>query len=284
MLSLRKKSFFQIEYILIFVAVFNFTSTEILKRLTLQRFDNGELELTLSQQREYLLGYDSLLYFSLILVTIAMAVIIHKRVSQKAELERLKAVNEEQISFSRNLHDTVAQDLAAVKFQIQKGDYDKAELYADQALSEVRYMIDSLHTDLQERLTDIIRETLLAFEDNYHIKSELYIYSDNIEKIRADYKIQLIHIIKEALSNIARHAQATLVQIKIADLANNLHISISDNGLGFDFKDAMQKSDKDKKHWGLKNICDRVSQMDGQVDFINNGGTTIAITLKNPLS
>ena len=128
----RKTSIFQIEYILILIAVLNFTLTEILKKRTLQNIDS--LELTLAKQRELLLGYDYLLYFSVILLAIALAVIIYKILTQKNELELARAINEEQKRLSRNLHDTVAQDLAAVKAYLQKGDKEKSEFYADRAL------------------------------------------------------------------------------------------------------------------------------------------------------
>ena len=95
---------------------------------------------------------------------------------------------------------------------------------------------------------------------------------------------RILHIIQEALSNIARHADAQNVTIKIADVATTLHLSISDDGKGFDIEEVLEKNDNKRKHWGLRNIQDRVSELGGSVDFIHNGGTTIAIQIKNPLS
>lgn len=278
----RKASIFQIEYILILIAVLNFTLTEVLKKRTLQNIDS--MALTLAKQRELLLGYDYLLYFSVILLAIAIAVIIYKILAQKNELELARAINEEQKRLSRNLHDTVAQDLAAVKAYLQKGDKEKSEFYADRALDEIRYVIDSLHINLEDSFENILGEMLQTFENNYEINTELLSASEIITKLPSEHKIQILHIIQEALSNIARHADAQNVTIKIADVATTLHLSISDDGKGFDIEEVLEKNDNKRKHWGLRNIQDRVSELGGSVDFIHNGGTTIAIQIKNPLS
>ena len=278
----RKASIFQIEYILILIAVLNFTLTEVLKKRTLQNIDS--LALTLAKQRELLLGYDYLLYFSVILLVIALAVIIYKILAQKNELELARAINEEQKRLSRNLHDTVAQDLVAVKAYLEKGDSEKTVFYADRALDEIRYVIDSLHINLEESFEKILDEMLQAFENNYKINTELLSASEIITKLPSQHKIEILHIIQEALSNIARHADARNVSIKIADVATTLHLLISDDGKGFDIEEVLEKNDNKRKHWGLRNIQDRVSEFGGSVDFIHNGGTTIAIQIKNPLS
>ena len=181
----RKTSIFQIEYILILIAVLNFTLTEVLKKRTLQNIDS--MALTLAKQRELLLGYDYLLYFSVILLAIALAVIIYKILIQKNELELARAINEEQKRLSRNLHDTVAQDLAAVKAYLQKGDKEKSEFYADRALDEIRYVIDSLHINLEDSFENILGEMLQTFENNYEINTELLSASEIRTKLPSEH-------------------------------------------------------------------------------------------------
>ena len=95
-------------------------------------------------------------------------------------------------------------------------------------------------------------------------------------------QIELLRILQEALSNIARHSGATQVQIKIFDGADDFRFIITDNGKGFTMQDVEVKNSTDKiKHYGIHNIKERIQALNGQVDFINNGGTTIAIRLKN---
>ena len=105
--------------------------------------------------------------------------------------------------------------------------------------------------------------------------------------------MEILHILQEALSNIARHANASEVKLRITDVVDEMHIAISDNGTGF-IEEATEtaggkKSDAQtdsygRKHWGLNNIRERVQKLHGTVEFINYGGTTVAISIKNPVS
>ena len=97
--------------------------------------------------------------------------------------------------------------------------------------------------------------------------------------------MEILHILQEALSNIARHANATEVKVRITDVVDEMRFSISDNGKGF-LEEAVesQKSDgknAQRKHWGLNNIRERVQKLGGTVEFINDGGTTVAIRIPN---
>ncbi|WP_191015939.1 sensor histidine kinase [Treponema zioleckii] len=239
-------------------------------------------------QRMISFGYDSFLYFSAILFLIALGVILTKKISQKAEFERREAISEEQKNFSRNLHDGVAQDLAAIKIYHKTGDDDKAAFYTDRALSEVRYLIDSSRLEFDEDFEFLIKKMLSAFEANHEIKTTVIITSDFLGKLKSSSQVEILHILQEALSNIARHANASEVKLRITDVVDEMHIAISDNGTGFS-EEAVesQKSGEQsakRKHWGLNNIRERVQKLHGTVEFINDGGTTVAISIKNPVS
>lgn len=66
-------------------------------------------------------------------------------------------MNEEQSKISRNLHDGVAQDLAALKLYLEKEDLSKSKFYAQQAFNEVRYMIGTTHLNLNESFEEIVK-------------------------------------------------------------------------------------------------------------------------------
>ena len=70
-------------------------------------------------------------------------------------------MNEEQSKISRNLHDGVAQDLAALKLYLEKEDLSKSKFYAQQAFYEVRYMIGATHLDLNQSFEEIVREKII---------------------------------------------------------------------------------------------------------------------------
>lgn len=213
---------------------------------------------------------------------IAGVVIFYKIIVQKNELFKLKTINDQQVKFSRELHDGVAQDLAALKIYLNKSDKEKSDFYADRALKEVRYLIDSMHLDLSKSFVSIVKENLENFETNFGIKSELLIVSDNLEKIDSEVLVELLRVLQEALSNIARHSGADFVSVKITEVGRDLNLIIKDNGMGIDFENLKESSSGDgKKHYGLKNIVAQVEEIGGKVEFKNEGGSTISICIEN---
>ena len=73
------------------------------------------------------LGYDSLLYSALFLIAIAAFIILEKFFKNSMQLEQLKTMQTEQSNFSRDLHDGVAQNLAALNIYLEKEDFLKSE-------------------------------------------------------------------------------------------------------------------------------------------------------------
>lgn len=237
-------------------------------------------------QRGVSSGFDTLMFFSAALMIIVGAFIIYKQILQKSEFERFKAVNEVQKKFSRDLHDTVAQDLAAVKIYQQTGENQKSQFYAERALSQTRYLIDTLHQNLSKPFKELVQETLISFENNCQIKTDFSCMSALVEKLSSSQSIEILYILHEALSNIARHANASQVTVKMIDVADELIIKIHDDGSGFAEEEAVQTAGKKdgKNHYGLKNMKERAEELGGTLEIINEGGTTIAIHIKNIVS
>jgi len=237
----------------------------------------------IAQKQIFLLfGYDSLMYCSSLLLLISILCIIFKTIKQRNLIKNMQLRNDEQQKISRNMHDGVAQDLAALKFYLQKEDKDKSDFYANQALNEIRYLIGALHLDLSNDFETIIKNILQAFESNYKIKSQLQLASSHISSLPQNVQIEIIRILQESLSNIARHANATQVTVKFTDIGNDFKIIISDNGVGFKLENIDKLNSTDtRKHYGVNNIQERVKNLGGTVEFVNKGGTTIAITIKN---
>lgn len=137
-------------------------------------------------------GYDSLLYCSLILIAIAVYLIAEKYFKNKIDLHRLKVMNEEQSKISRNLHDGVAQDLAALKLYLEKEDLPKSKFYAQQAFNEVRYMIGATHLDLNQSFEEIVRKMAATLEANYNISTKVYVGSTKIQNLNENIQVELI--------------------------------------------------------------------------------------------
>jgi signal transduction histidine kinase len=191
-------------------------------------------------------------------------------------------MSEEQSKISRNLHDGVAQDLAALKLYLEKEDISKSKFYAQQAFNEVRYMIGTTHLNLNESFEEIVKKLAATLEANYNISTKVYIGSTKIQHLSENVQIELIRILQEALSNISRHANASNVEIRFVDGIDDFRFIIKDDGKGFSEEEVELKNKQSaKKHYGVSNIKERVELLGGTVNFISEGGTTIAITIKD---
>jgi len=177
---------------------------------------------------------------------------------------------------------SAAQGIKDAGLDLEKEDFSKSKFYAKQALNEIRYMIGSGSIEFTEDFEKIIREICSAFEVNFGIKTNLYVASQKIVALKNTQKTHLIRILQEALSNISRHSDATQVEIKIVDGIDDFRFIICDNGKGFEETEVESKKLKAAvKHYGLTNIKKRAQLIDGSADFINEGGFTIAITVKD---
>jgi signal transduction histidine kinase len=84
----------------------------------------------------------------------------------------------------------------------------------------------------------------------------------------------IFRIIQEQINNIIRHAQAKTIKIKLQSDAENIIVSVADDGRGFDLEHY-------KKGMGISNISNRASLFSGkaEIDAAPGRGCTITITI-----
>lgn len=232
-------------------------------------------------QKSINFGYDCLFISSFFLLLISVVLVLYKALSKKNELLRQQSLNDAKIKFSQDLHDGVAQDLAALKLFIQNDEKEKALYYSEQAFKEVRYLIDSTHLDFNKNFEEILQQTLKSFEANFGIKTEFLCASNLIKNISSENQMELLRILQETLSNCSKHSQATLLTIKITDIGSLIRFVIEDNGKGFSDEEIKSKKADGNNHYGFANIRNRVEKLGGTVEISGKGGARIAITIKN---
>jgi signal transduction histidine kinase len=82
--------------------------------------------------------------------------------------------------------------------------------------------------------------------------------------------------VQEALTNCVRHARASHITVAVSRLADNLTVTVADNGDGFD-------ASKRDRGLGLRGIEERVRELGGLLSIRSAPGAGTTLTLKMPL-
>ncbi|EZH71322.1 hypothetical protein ATO12_10845 [Aquimarina atlantica] len=97
------------------------------------------------------------------------------------------------------------------------------------------------------------------------------------EGIDDQKKVNFFRILQESMQNIFKHAHADHIKINFDYVDSTINLTILDDGIGF-------KANKVKKGIGLKNITSRVSQMNGEVQFLSNEGSGTTVSVRVPIA
>lgn len=196
------------------------------------------------------------------------------------------AVLEERSRLARDLHDAVTQTLFSTTLTAevlpriweknpQEGQKKLEELreLTRGALAEMRTLLVELRpTAMQEaELNDLIRHLGNAFIARARIPLSLTIEGNR--PIPLDVKIAFYRVAQEALHNIAKHAEATQAWLSLTHTPTGLHLSIRDDGIGFD----LQKLKPD--HFGLGIMRERALQVGAQFSVESQPGAGTVINL-----
>lgn len=195
--------------------------------------------------------------------------------------QRLERVikQQERDRIARDLHDNLGQTFSIITLKAELAEkllVNKPELVKSELEDIAKTSRDSLNSvrqiiaNLQEKT---LPKTMLEETANLH-HANIMVTSQNEEHlIHWPAKIQhsLSLIIKEAVTNVIRHSQATQVTIAFNEDSNDYYLTIDDNGLGFD---TVRKGSQ-----GLVGMTYRVEELGGTIQINSRHGTNIHVTL-----
>jgi two-component system sensor histidine kinase DegS len=90
-------------------------------------------------------------------------------------------------------------------------------------------------------------------------------------------------MIQEALSNVTKHAKATLVKVQLTMKNEKLIASITDNGTGFDM-DAVSLDPEKLDHFGLQGMKERARMLYGEINWKSEKGKGTCVTIQVPIA
>jgi len=259
-----------------------------------------------AQQYEKTSDVDELI-FALLAFLFALMWFAKRRINESRELilqnhtllQRLLQVQEdERKAIAQHLHDDLGQYLNAIKVHaatLKVGDTNKKDMQfaaerinssADHAYDMTRHMMQSLRPvaldelGLSAAIEHMIDTWKTAHQSQKSTTFHLQITGD-IDCLPENTNIAIFRIVQEAITNIAKHAEASEVHVVIHDANALLNITIQDNGIGFDLT---QITTSNHLHacYGLLGIAERVEALSGTFNIISmpKQGTAIKVEIK----
>ncbi|MGZ8177774.1 sensor histidine kinase [Williamsia sp. SKLECPSW1] len=201
---------------------------------------------------------------------------------QLLERAREQGVLEERARLSREIHDTVAQDLVAIVSQLEAIDadgawgprVDTAKTLARAGLSEARRAVYALRSPMLDTaplpvaLTDLVD----AWGTVHRIETSVTVDGDLVP---TDSDQDLLRICQEALSNVSRHAAASSVRVRLSYVEEGVLLDIVDDGAGFDTGSVHEGN-------GLRGMRERVAGAGGTVCVVTTPGSGCVVSAAVP--
>jgi signal transduction histidine kinase len=216
--------------------------------------------------------------------------IAHQQLQNYAlQVEDLAAIQERN-RIAREIHDSLGHTLTAQNIQLQtavklwqkdinqaQGFVEQAQRLATIAMQEVRCSVSALRADVQKQrclqgsveslIEDFRQGTGICIATDIHLQT-----ATSPEVSRALYRM-----LQEALTNISKYAQATVVEIQLRTIGETIQLTVTDNGKGFD--PAHQAGG-----FGLQGMRERVAALDGHLRIESAPGRGCQIQVELPLN
>lgn len=207
----------------------------------------------------------------------------------------LTAQEEERKKISRELHDVIAQTLTGINVRLAalKTDSTVSNKTLQGKISSTQELVEK-SVDIVHRFARELRPSVLddlglipalqsfmtAYMQDTGIRVSLQAFAD-IEQADGSIRTVLYRIAQEALTNVARHAQASQADLCIQNPHGGISMKITDNGCGFTVKG--KSSAKKNNRLGLLGMRERVEMIGGTfcVESAPGKGTTILVELSS---
>lgn len=223
---------------------------------------------------------------SKLLVNIEQLQMVSRRVLEVQESERRRIAIE--------LHDELGQSLTAIKINLQAHALFKNQSPAELNAENIRIVEDALQQ--VRRLALALRPSIL---DDLGLDPALQWMAEQTAnrcgfaihfqremqpvRLAPDIEIACFRIVQEALTNISRHAKtARQVEIQLVRTEESLHLSVKDDGAGFDLA-AMHTRAYDNASIGVHSMQERAMLIGGQLQIDSTLGHGCTVRLQCPL-
>jgi signal transduction histidine kinase len=263
-------------------------------RLRGERFDVEDLQILGT------LGNQAALAARNILLTEELRLQLEQTENSRRTLERmhrrlLLGREEEQKRLSRELHDGPVQQLIALRYQLHEclGEVQedselqrtlrKLRAETGELLNELRNLCSALRPPLLDAfgLASAIRSHCEQVGGRYGLRIR-FVYDNARWQLPEDISVTLFRVYQEAMSNVARHANASQVVVELHKTNSTVMLEVQDDGVGLVVPDSLNHF-ATEGHFGLLGIRERVELLGGEYDLVSQPGQGATLSVQLPL-
>ena len=243
-----------------------------------------------------------------ILVTVALAAWMARRVSNRRLRQRLatlaqqQSMERERMRIAQDMHDEIGSKLTRISYisERAKGDLQGQEPVAGrinsiaetsrellQSLDEIVWAVNP-HNDTLEQLVAYLAQYTAEYLQNTAVECELHIPQElPHHPLSAEARHNLFLAFEEALNNALKHGHPSRIHVEMLASPDQFEIKVEDNGCGFDIeaigsakRDQAAAIDKRRGN-GLHNLKQRLADLGGKCNIRSQlgHGTTVSLTL-----
>lgn len=201
---------------------------------------------------------------------------------------------QERTRISRDIHDTIAQEISSIRL-IAHAEADRTsdpdarsvllqvESLAANSSSDVRRIIAALApAELEDgALSSAIRRLLTRLTEDTGIHSELEI-DDSLSPLSTEVEVALLRTTQSALANVRRHSRAHRVRVNLMTSGGELRMDIVDDGVGTGAAVQVDGLERTESGFGLDFIRSRMVELGGTLEVESSPGSGFALSVTLP--
>lgn len=201
-------------------------------------------------------------------------------------------LEEERARISRKIHDELGQTLTALRFDVHwlkarltraspevKAKLEAMITHIDEAIRQVQQLASELRPQLLDDLglPAAVEWSVKQFADRTGLEYDLAIEPEDLS-IPPTCATDLYRILQEALTNVARHAQATRVEVRLVRETDGVTLSVRDNGRGVTLQEV-----KNPNALGIIGMRERAQRWGGRFEISGEPGKGTVVSVHIPL-
>lgn len=257
------------------------------------------------QEVTYLIFFITIIFLMLFIFILSIILNYYRRnkkynrhileIQYKKEQEILKSqleIQEQTLkTISQEIHDNIGQVLSLAKLNINTMS-DVTPQVLQEKINDSKHLISKAIQDLRDISrslnTDYVNELGLLRSIEYELelikKTGSFEAQLNIEgkpfRLEQQQELIIFRIVQEALHNIIKHAQASVINVQLRFNSNTFTLTIEDNGVGFDASQ-LEQNNYNALGLGIRNIYNRAKLINSTFNLssVLNKGTTLTLSL-----